>query len=1081
MNVTVNLLEQCQKWNENDEFQKIIDALEAIPAGKRTPEEDSELARAYNNLAEPEDHEMFRKAIDLLKPHEEYFAGDHCWNFRMGYAYYYLNQEGLALRYFEQALEGRPGDGDTREFIDDCRRCLTLPRYGKNFRQRTEEAWAAFAGIETELRRIMDADKMQERSVELMEKCGGALEIAFCSPSFELGFNGEKYELILSAEGRRSGLFPLVYFQRHAPESVLDHWNILVGRQASQGLSLRAGETQVAAEDVQMWVEQTADDRVSLTLYCEKILPLLKDDESKAWWLLYTLADQALGEVSVIAYIGDIDLVEQPKEGASVPLSSLPQVLRDMGYTLWDDTWNYLENSYIGYKMEPAEDPEADWRLDVYTGSARLPILINEYMSSQSETMDEYHRDGAAAGFLCYPLDGFEGENRAEQILQFRDSLQDAIQEAAGDETAVFLGGATGLYCGYLDLIAWDLPAVLDAAGAFFSGTDLAWGGFHVFRRNVGMVRLWEKDGEPKVDPEAELKGEPEMDPEAELKEAPEVTPKVDPETCSLLSAEDIKTLESFDEGVSGYFGKMLQWLDDFVENGVREGRFTLRQARQDLQIALWYSFACNNLDVYRYYYKAAQWMKDSEKNAEGCAMWYYRYSVALMYCGRLEEALDYAERGAREEPEYPWVWLQVGKLRAHFGDKAGALEAVAHGLALKPGDYEFLTLKEEIGKGASLEQMEYHWIDPGADRILQQGLDEDADDKQRSISCITTDGEGLKRFWSIFGPQPGDYAPNAPFTQFSYSVNGRSFDLLFQMNEAGMSKLNGEWLKQLNAWLEDGRWLDRNHPDGRAARLDTVLVGLDYRIGLLYRLADEEQYFQLFLNPDGTENEGAFWSSEDGDGPELYTEEEMAAVERHIQRCFGEVENVFHELVSPDIHVDVCVVPPADGRSYYTLVTMGMGAHQMNVPEELAEYKLERAELAICLPSDWKLDGESMKDEKWYWPIRLLKVLARLPIQSDTWLGWGHTIDNQESFAENTKLCAALLAGPESAEDDSHICLLPGGEEVNFYQVIPLYREELEYKLEHDVEAMMAKANIDFVVRPDRLSGISPRNGFLQ
>ena len=107
--------------------------------------------------------------------------------------------------------------------------------------------------------------------------------------------------------------------------------------------------------------------------------------------------------------------------------------------------------------------------------------------------------------------------------------------------------------------------------------------------------------------------------------------------------------------------------------------------------------------------------------------------------------------------------------------------------------------------------------------------------------------------------------------------------------------------------------------------------------------------------------------------------------------------------------------------------------------------------------------------------------MLARLPIQSDTWLGWGHTIDNQESFAENTKLCAALLAGPESAEDDSHICLLPGGEEVNFYQVIPLYREELEYKLEHDVEAMMAKANIDFVVRPDRLSGISPRNGFLQ
>ena len=141
----------------------------------------------------------------------------------------------------------------------------------------------------------------------------------------------------------------------------------------------------------------------------------------------------------------------------------------------------------------------------------------------------------------------------------------------------------------------------------------------------------------------------------------------------------------------------MLQWLEDFIERGVQEGKFTQRQAGQDLQIALWYSFACNNLDVYQYYYKAVQWMKDSEKNAKGCAMWYYRYSVALMYCGQLEEALDYAEKGIQEEPDYPWIWLQVGKLRSYFGDRAGALEAVAHGLALEPGDYEFLTLKKEI------------------------------------------------------------------------------------------------------------------------------------------------------------------------------------------------------------------------------------------------------------------------------------------------------------------------------------------------------------------------------------------------
>ncbi len=149
----MNLLEQCQKWNENDEFQKIIDTLEDIPAEERTPEMDSELARAYSNLADPGDRELFEKSITLLKPHEEYFQGDHCWNFRIGYAYYYLGQEGLSLRYFEQALAARPGDEDTQTLIDDCRRRLALPRFEKNFRERTEEAWNAFVRADGEVRK----------------------------------------------------------------------------------------------------------------------------------------------------------------------------------------------------------------------------------------------------------------------------------------------------------------------------------------------------------------------------------------------------------------------------------------------------------------------------------------------------------------------------------------------------------------------------------------------------------------------------------------------------------------------------------------------------------------------------------------------------------------------------------------------------------------------------------------------------------------------------------------------------------------------------------------------------------------
>ena len=102
----------------------------------------------------------------------------------------------------------------------------------------------------------------------------------------------------------------------------------------------------------------------------------------------------------------------------------------------------------------------------------------------------------------------------------------------------------------------------------------------------------------------------------------------------------------------------------------------------------------------YEHYYEAMMWMPASEKNASGCGTWYYRYACALMYCGKLEKALEYAEKGVTEEPEYPWGWLQLARLRSYFGDETGAFAANDAGLQLVPGDYEFFTAGRRIKKG---------------------------------------------------------------------------------------------------------------------------------------------------------------------------------------------------------------------------------------------------------------------------------------------------------------------------------------------------------------------------------------------
>ena len=182
--------------------------------------------------------------------------------------------------------------------------------------------------------------------------------------------------------------------------------------------------------------------------------------------------------------------------------------------------------------------------------------------------------------------------------------------------------------------------------------------------------------------------------------------------------------------------------------------------------------------------------------------------------------------------------------------------------------------------------------------------------------------------------------------------------------------------------------------------------------------------------------------------------------MERHIEKYFGKYVNVFHEISSPDIHVDICIIEPTSERNYYTLVTMGMGAHRMKVPEVLADKKLDRAEILVTLPSDWEIHNQA---ERWYWPIRWLKILAHLPGEEDSWLGYGHTIPNGEPFADNTDLCCVLLTMPCFFGTECAVCALPNGNAVNFYQIVPLYEKEVEYKIKYGIKTLEELFGDDF------------------
>lgn len=382
----MTLLEKCQKWHEAGQFPKIIEALEALGEDGRTPELASELARAYNNEADPNTSEgrlMLHRAIELLEPHEEALGATYLWNFRLGYAYYYLDQEGRALSRFRRAHEAKPEDKDAKEFMEDCLKRVTLPFFRVPFRERTQKAWTAFEGEEAEIRAMMDADKTHERGEEIVDRIERILRLAFEDVSFEVGFNGVKHELILTPEGNRMKLFELVYFRSHAPASVLRHWEITLGRRGTSGNELHAGGVRIGGEDVQAWLEPD-DDAFKLSVFCARLSDLKAKEEGRAWWMLTTLTDQLLGEIPHMRWINDFELLDAPRAVPGFLLSDLPDKLRELGKDLALDAETLLEKSYVGYTREPDPDPDADWRLDVIAGSTACPPLINGYMSAEA-------------------------------------------------------------------------------------------------------------------------------------------------------------------------------------------------------------------------------------------------------------------------------------------------------------------------------------------------------------------------------------------------------------------------------------------------------------------------------------------------------------------------------------------------------------------------------------------------------------------------------------------------------------------------------------------------------------------------
>ena len=198
-----------------------------------------------------------------------------------------------------------------------------------------------------------------------------------------------------------------------------------------------------------------------------------------------------------------------------------------------------------------------------------------------------------------------------------------------------------------------------------------------------------------------------------------------------------------------------------------------------------------------------------------------------------------------------------------------------------------------------------------------------------------------------------------------------------------------------------------------------------------------------------------------------------VEAIGRHVDTTIARVESVFHELVSDALHIDVLHVPPAVGRRFHTLVTSGMSELPMHTPDDADEFRF--AELSILLEPGWRLEQSTFSDERHYWPVRLLKTLARMPFEHRTWLGFGHTTasaDPPEPYAPDTALCAAMVLPPMTLGEPFSRMTRADGASTYFWSVVPLYEQELRFKMEHGTDALLERfdaAGVTDLVSRDR------------
>ena len=167
-----------------------------------------------------------------------------------------------------------------------------------------------------------------------------------------------------------------------------------------------------------------------------------------------------------------------------------------------------------------------------------------------------------------------------------------------------------------------------------------------------------------------------------------------------------------------------------------------------------------------------------------------------------------------------------------------------------------------------------------------------------------------------------------------------------------------------------------------------------------------------------------------------------------HLKEYFGTAKEAF----TLD-NVVFYEIEPNDKHDYKMLVSFGVSALSLPVPEGFSANDNSKLELCLILPKKWDI---TLDDEHLSWPIKVLSSLCSYVLTQKVFVGFGFSFDNEKPFSSFTKFQGAMLTALGDYPKEAQSYKSADGKLVNFFQLIPLMPMEIAYRKNHSATDLL-------------------------